>query len=73
MELVELLAIIEGLGPALIDVIPVVLGWIGSIAVIKNQIATLEKKVDKHNNVIERVFKLEQIVEDNIHNNEQQH
>lgn len=33
-------------------------------SLIKYRIEQLEKKVDKHNTVIERVFKLEQKVED---------
>ena len=33
-------------------------------AVVDYRIKELEKKVDKHNNVIERVYKLEQKVED---------
>jgi len=33
-------------------------------AVVDFRIKELEKKVDKHNNVIERVYKLEQKVED---------
>ena len=33
-------------------------------SVTKYRISQLEKKVDKHNNVIERVYKLEQKVED---------
>lgn len=34
------------------------------IAVIEEQIRTLSTRVEKHNNVIERVFKLEQAVTD---------
>lgn len=33
-------------------------------AVIQTRIDILEKKVEKHNNLIERVYKLEQKVED---------
>ena len=33
---------------------------------IKYRVEQLEKKVDKHNNVIERVYKLEQKLEDSI-------
>lgn len=33
---------------------------------IKYRVEQLEKKVDKHNNVIERVYKLEQKMEDSI-------
>ena len=33
-------------------------------SLIKYRVEQLEKKVDKHNNVIERMFKLEQKVED---------
>ena len=44
--------------------VPTVIGWISSIAVIKTQINDLIKKVDKHNTVIERTYKLEQRMDD---------
>lgn len=34
------------------------------IAIIETKISNLDKKVDKHNNVIERTYKLEQQVKD---------
>lgn len=64
MELIELVELLQAAGPALTDIFLVLVGWFSSIAVIKNQISALEKKVDKHNSVIERVYKLEQLVED---------
>lgn len=64
MELIELVELLKAAGPALTDIFLVLVGWFSSIAVIKNQISALEKKVDKHNSVIERVYKLEQQVQD---------
>ena len=42
----------------------IIITAITSYQLIKYRVEQLEKKVDKHNNVIERVFKLEQKVED---------
>ncbi len=42
----------------------IIITAITSYQLIKYRVDQLEKKVDKHNNVIERVFKLEQKVED---------
>lgn len=42
----------------------IVITAITSYQLIKYRVEQLEKKVDKHNCVIERVFKLEQKVED---------
>lgn len=42
----------------------IIITAITSYKLIKYRVDQLEKKVDKHNNVIERVFKLEQRVED---------
>lgn len=42
----------------------IIITAITSYKLIKYRVDQLEKKVDKHNNVIERVFKLEQKVED---------
>lgn len=39
------------------------LGSLGGISLIKYRIEQLEKKVEKHNNVMERTFKLEEDVE----------
>lgn len=38
------------------------LGSLGGISLIKYRIEQLEKKVEKHNNVMERTFKLEEDV-----------
>lgn len=38
------------------------LGSLGGISLIKYRIDQLEKKVEKHNNVMERTFKLEEDV-----------
>lgn len=40
------------------------LGSLGGLKLMSYRIEQLEKKVDKHNSVIERVFKLEQKVSD---------
>ena len=42
----------------------IVITAITSYQLIKYRVDQLERKVDKHNNVIERVYKLEQKVED---------
>lgn len=42
-------------------------GTLGGIGLIKYRISLLEKKVDKHNNLIERMYKLEGQVEENSH------
>lgn len=42
----------------------IIITAVTSYQLIKYRVDQLEKKVDKHNNVIERVFKLEQKVED---------
>ena len=42
----------------------IVITAITSYQLIKYRVDQLENKVDKHNNVIERVYKLEQKVED---------
>ena len=42
----------------------IVITAITSYQLIKYRVDQLERKVDKHNNVLERVFKLEQKVED---------
>lgn len=42
----------------------IIITAITSYKLINYRVDQLEKKVDKHNNVIERVFKLEQKVED---------
>lgn len=44
----------------------IIITAITSYKLIKYRVDQLEKKVDKHNNVIERVFKLEQKVEDSL-------
>lgn len=49
---------------AAISFLSVVITGLIANALIKYRVEQLEKKVEKHNNVIERVFKLEQKVED---------
>lgn len=49
---------------AAVSLIGIVITAIISNNQIKYRVEQLEKKVDQHNNVIERVFKLEQKVED---------
>lgn len=60
-------------GTVIVSIISSVLTLIGVIITViagskktEWRISELERKVEKHNNVIERVYKLEQIVEDNI-------
>lgn len=52
----------------IIDIIVMVVGYIITIItnskVTKFRIEQLEKKVEKHNNIIERVFKCETKIED---------
>lgn len=48
----------------LINAISIIGGILISNKLTTYRIEQLEKKVDKHNNVIERIFKLEQKVED---------
>lgn len=45
---------------AVISFAGTVLGSFGGVRVISYRIEQLEKKVEKHNNVIERVYKLEE-------------
>lgn len=47
-----------------ISLVGIIVTAICTNSITKYRIGILEKKVDKHNNVIERVFKLEQKVED---------
>ena len=47
-----------------ISLVGIIVTAIATNSITKYRIGELEKKVDKHNNVIERVFKLEQKVED---------
>lgn len=49
---------------SLISVLSIVLTAVIANALIKYRVEQLEKKVEKHNNIIERVYKLEQKVED---------
>ena len=49
---------------ACISLIGTMLGSFSGTQLIKYRIEQLEKKVEKHNSVIERVFKLEQKVSD---------
>lgn len=49
---------------SLISVLSIVLTAVIANALIKYRVEQLEKKVEKHNTLIERVYKLEQKVED---------
>ena len=49
-----------------ISLIGIIITALVTNSVTKYRIDQLEKKVDKHNNIIERVFKLEQKVDDII-------
>lgn len=44
----------------LLSLLGTCLGSLAGINLIKYRITQLEKKVDKHNNIIERTFKLEE-------------
>lgn len=55
---------IETLINAGISLIGIVITAVCTNSITKYRIGILEKKVDKHNNVLERVYKLEQKVED---------
>lgn len=50
-----------------VSLIGIVVTAIATNSLVKYRIEQLEKKVDKHNSVIERVYKLEQKVEDLTH------
>lgn len=50
-----------------VSLIGIVVTAIATNSLVKYRIEQLEKKVDKHNSVIERVYKLEQKVEDLRH------
>lgn len=52
---------------SLISLAAIVITAITTNSITKYRIGELEKKVDKHNSVIERVYKLEQKVEDQEH------
>lgn len=56
----ELMTVIN----SLISLVGIVITAIATNSITKYRIGELEKKVEKHNNVIERVYKLEQKVED---------
>lgn len=49
-----------------ISLLGIVLTAIATNSLVKYRVEQLEKKVDKHNNIIERVFKLEQKMEDTL-------
>lgn len=55
---------IEILINAAVSLAGIVITAITSYRLINYRVDQLERKVDKHNNVIERVYKLEQKVED---------
>lgn len=58
---------IETLINCSISLIGIVVTAIATNSLVKYRVDQLEKKVDKHNTVIERVYKLEQKVEDLKH------
>ena len=55
-----LVAVISGLTAAAASIIVAVIQHRKSVALIEYRLQQLEKKVDIHNNVIERTYKLEQ-------------
>jgi hypothetical protein len=48
---------------AIISFLGTCLGSLGGISLIKYRIEQLEKKVEKHNSVMERTFKIEEDIE----------
>lgn len=47
-----------------INLVGIIITAVATNSLVKYRIEQLEKKVDKHNNIIERVFKIEQKLED---------
>lgn len=50
-----------------INLVGIIITAVATNSLVKYRIEQLEKKVDKHNNIIERVFKIEQKLEDMNH------
>lgn len=59
--MVETIALIAN---SAISLLGIILTALLTNSITKYRVEQLEKKVDKHNNIIERVYKLEQKVED---------
>lgn len=49
-----------------ISLLGIILTALATNSLVKYRVEQLEKKVDKHNNIIERVYKLEQKMEDSL-------
>lgn len=56
--------IVAALAQSAISLLGIIITALITNSVIKYRVSQLEVKVEKHNNVIERVYKLEQKVED---------
>ena len=56
--------IIQGLVPSLISLASIILTALVTNSIMKYRIEQLEKKVDKHNNLIERMFVCETEIKD---------
>lgn len=56
--------VIIGVVPSLISLISIIITAIITNSLIKYRVEQLEKKVEKHNQMIERIYKLEAEVEE---------
>ena len=56
--------IIQGLAPSLISLASIILTALVTNSIMKYRIEQLEKKVDKHNNLIERMYICETEIKD---------
>ena len=56
--------IIQGIVPSLISLASIILTALVTNSIMKYRIEQLEKKVDKHNNLIERMFVCETEIKD---------
>lgn len=59
-----MIEIFEALVPSIISLVGIIITAAITNSLVKYRIGELEKKVEKHNNVIERVYKLETEVKD---------
>lgn len=59
-----MIELIEAVIPSVISLLGIVITAAITNSLVKYRVGELEKKVEKHNNVIERVYKLETEVKD---------
>ena len=55
---------IIGIVPSIVSLLSIIITSVIANSLIKYRVEQLEKKIEKHNQVIERVYKLETEVED---------